>query len=115
MTNALQPATPPPQVQLAAGATGRRDSRVQLLEDTWLLTIFTVLLATALPWFVNAFNIEFGRASWGIFALGVLYVCFTAVSQMTRPDDRWRRRTLTALQIIGVIIIGFVWQHAGAM
>ncbi len=93
----------------------RRDPRVQLLEDAWLLTIFTLLLATALPWFVNTFDIEFGPASWGIFALGVLYVSLGAVAQLTRANLAWRRRALTLVQALGVIVIGFVWQHAGGL
>ena len=29
------------------------DPQAQMLEDTWLLTLFAVLLAIALPWFVR--------------------------------------------------------------
>ena len=72
-----------PQTQPQAGD----DAHVHLLDDTWFLTIFAVLLATALPWFVSAFDIDFARASYGIFALGVLHVALStgAVSIWFKP------------------------------
>ena len=31
--------------------------RVHLLDDTWLLTIVAILVATALPWFASGFEV----------------------------------------------------------
>ena len=41
------------------------DPRVHLLDDTWLLTIFAVLLAIALPWFVSGLHIDFAATAAG--------------------------------------------------
>ena len=87
--------------------------RVHLLDDTWFVTIFAVLLATALPWFVSAFDIDFARASVGIFALGVLQFALSAGAVPKRMSLMWRKRVLAILHAVGVIVLGFIWQHAG--
>ena len=35
-----------------------RDPRIHLLDDLWLITIFAVLFATALPWLLSGLSIE---------------------------------------------------------
>jgi hypothetical protein len=91
------------------------DPRGQLLEDTWLLTIFAVLLATAFPWFVSAFNIDFAAASWALLALGAVYVCMSLCSGARRFAPRTQRRLLGLLNAAGIIAMACVWQRAGAL
>jgi PAS domain-containing protein len=89
--------------------------RVHLLDDIWLLTIVAILLATGVPWFASGFEVEVGMASWGLLALGAIHVAFTILASPTRSHGRWRDRMLTALDLTGVILIGFIWQHVGAL
>lgn len=89
------------------------DPRVHLLDDTWLLTIFAVLLATALPWLVSAFDINFVAASLGLLALGAIHVAFTLLERPMRFGER--RPLLTALHVTGVLVVGFIWMHAGGL
>jgi hypothetical protein len=89
------------------------DPQVHLLDDTWFLTIFAVLFATALPWFVSAIDIDFARASYGIFALGVLHVALSTGAVPKGMSPRGRRRVLAALHAVGVAVLGFIWLHAG--
>jgi hypothetical protein len=91
------------------------DPQAQLLEDTWLLTIFAVLLASAFPWFVSAFNIDFGAASWALLALGAVYVTMSLTANLKRHTPATRRRLLATLNAAGVIAMAFVWQHCGAL
>ena len=58
----------------------RKDLHLQLLDDIWLVTIFAVLLAIALPWFASGFDIDIGTAFWGVFALGAIHLALTAVA-----------------------------------
>lgn len=89
------------------------DPRVHLLDDTWLLTIFAILLATALPWLMSGFDIDFAAVAMGLLALGAIHIVF---SLLTRPaGERRRRSLLTALHIAGVLVVGFVWMHAGGL
>lgn len=88
------------------------DPRVHLLDDTWLLTIFAVLLATALPWLVSGFDIDFFAASIGLLALGAIHVGFTLVA---RPRAGVRRPLPAILHIAGVVVVGFIWLHAGGL
>lgn len=97
--------------QLLAGD----DTHVHLLVDTWFLTIFAVLLATALPWFVSAFDIDFARASYGIFALGVLHIALSTGVVPKGMNPVWRKRVLATLHAVGVTVLGFIWPHAGGM
>lgn len=93
----------------------RDDPRAQLLDDTWLLTIFAALLATALPWFLSGFDIDFTAVSWGVFALGVIHVALASDVVLKRLSIAWRTGALAILHAAGVIVIGFIWLHAGGV
>jgi PAS domain-containing protein len=89
------------------------DPRIHLLDDAWLLTIFAILLATALPWLTGAFDINFVAAALGLLALGAIHIAF---SLLRRPSDAGERRPLlTVLHVSGVVIVGFIWMHAGGL
>jgi PAS domain-containing protein len=89
--------------------------RVHLLDDIWLMTIVAILVATGVPWFASGFEVDVGMASWGLLALGGIHVAFTMLASPSRVHGRWRDRALTFLDILGVILIGFIWQHVGAL
>jgi PAS domain-containing protein len=89
--------------------------RVHLLDDTWLLTIVAILVATALPWFANGFDVDIGMAASGLLALGGIHVAFSLLGAPTRTPGKWQGRLLTLLCLGGVAAIGFIWAHAGAL
>ena len=89
------------------------DPRVHLLDDTWLLTIFAILLATALPWLAGAFELRFMAASLGLLALGAIHSALSVLIRPGRVSDR--RALLTTLHLIGVVVVGFVWMQAGGL
>ena len=89
--------------------------RVHLLDDIWLMTIVAILVATGVPWFASGFEVDLAMASWGLLALGGVHVAFTMLAAPTRSHGKWRDRVLTLLDIGGVILIGFVWQHVGGL
>jgi PAS domain-containing protein len=89
--------------------------RVHLLDDIWLMTIVAILVATGVPWFASGFTVNVGMASWGLLALGGVHVAFTILASPSRVHGRWRDRALTLLDILGVALIGFIWQHVGAL
>jgi hypothetical protein len=89
------------------------DLRARLLGETWFLTIFAVLLATGLPWFVSALKIDVVRASQGIFFLGVIHVLLSNEAVLRVVSDEWRRHAFAALHAAGVSLLGFIWLHAG--
>jgi hypothetical protein len=91
-----------------------QDQRVHLLDDVWLLTIVAVLVATGVPWFANGFEADIGSATWGLLALGGIYIVFAILASPTPYLGPWRDRTLTLLDVVGVILIGFIWGHVGA-
>ena len=91
------------------------DSQGKLLEDTWLLTLFAVLLATALPWFVSAFQIDFSAATWALLGLGILYTALAMVGNLEGAGPATRRRLATLLHAGGIIALGFLWQRCGGL
>jgi PAS domain-containing protein len=91
------------------------EHQAQLLQDTWLLTLFMVLLATAVPWFVSSFAIDFVSASWVLLALGVIYVALTLVAGSSETVSRARARVLAVLHAGGVIGLGLLWQRCGGL
>jgi PAS domain-containing protein len=89
--------------------------RVHLLDDTWLLTIVAILVATALPWLASGFDVDVGMAAWGLLALGGIHVGFALLGSPSRTPSKWQGRVLTLLCLAGVAAIGFIWAHAGAL
>jgi PAS domain-containing protein len=91
------------------------DPRAHPLDDTWLLTISTILLAIAVPWFLSGVRIDFSAAALGLLVLGAIHVGFAGLSRRTNPSAVGRTRTLSALHALGVITVAFIWQHAGGL
>ena len=91
------------------------DPRIHPLDDAWLLTIFTILPAIVLPWFVSGLNIDFAAATIGLLTLGGIHVGFAAMSRRTTRNPVQRTRTLSVLHALGVITVAFIWQHAGGV
>ena len=94
---------------------GWENPRVHLLSDIRLLTIVAIFVATGVPWFATGFEVDVGAASWGLLALGGIHIGCTVLASRTRLHGRWHDRTLMLLDVIGVTLIGFIWQHVGAL
>jgi hypothetical protein len=94
---------------------GWENPRVRLLSDSWLLTIAAILAATGVPWFASGFEVDLGAASWGLLALGGILVALTILESPAAPHGPWSDRALALLDVTGVIVMGFIWQHVGAL
>jgi PAS domain-containing protein len=92
-----------------------RDPRVHLLDDTWLLTIFAILLASAVPWLVNGLDVDFAAAAAGLLALAGLHLAFTALVNPARAHHAWHTPALAALHAAGIAVVTFVWMQAGGL
>src|SRR5437667_3617268 len=91
------------------------DPRVHLLDDTWLLTIFAILLGIALPWFVSGLHIDFAATAAGLLALAAVHVVLAAISGV-RPSSQSRGTLgLSSLHALGVAAMVFIWHHAGGL
>jgi PAS domain-containing protein len=89
------------------------DPRIHLLDDTWLLTIFAVLLATFVPWLVSSLDIDFIATALGLLALGALHIGFVMVGRPARAGER--RPMLAAMHVAGIVLVGFIWLNAGGL
>ena len=92
-----------------------RNPRVHLLDDIWLAIIVAILIATAVPWLASGFDVDVGMATWGLLALGGIHIAFVLLGSPLRAPGARSDRTLTFLSLVGVVVIGFIWQHAGAL
>jgi hypothetical protein len=91
------------------------DPRVHLLDDTWLLTIFAIVLATVLPWVASGFEVDIAGTALGLLALGALHVAFTGLINPARAPSSMRARALSGLHAVGIIVVGFIWHHVGGL
>ena len=94
---------------------GWENQRIHLLSDIWLLTIAAILIATGVPWFANGFEVDAGAASWGLLAVGGIQGAFAILSSRAWLHGRWHNHLLTLMDVTGVILIGNIWQHVGAL
>jgi PAS domain-containing protein len=92
-----------------------QNPRIHLLDDMWLLTIVAIVVAIGVPWLFSGFAVQAGVASWGLLGLGGVHIAFTFLGSPNRSDGRSRDYALTVLDVIGVMLIGFVWAHVGAL
>ena len=81
------------------------------LEDCWLLTICMTLLASAWPWLTHAAQVDFGAIAWGALTLGAFYVTLLAI--VHQASRRARALLATLLHVAGIIVLGYIWLHAG--
>jgi PAS domain-containing protein len=92
-----------------------RDPRIHLLDDLWLLTVFALLFATAVPWLVSGLAIDFIATAAGLVVLGAIHVALTVLAGGAAQRSRRPPRVLTALHVLGVLSIAYIWQHAGGL
>jgi hypothetical protein len=97
----------------AQASQGWSDPSSHLLDDTWLLTILAVLLATALPWVLSGFDVNFVAAALGLLVLGAVHFGFATFGRRVRAEGR--RGVLIALHVIGVCTVGFIWINVGGL
>ena len=86
--------------------------RVHLLDDVWLLTIVTILVATGVPWLASGFEVDVGTASWGLLALGGIHIAFTSLATPARAQGRWHDRAITALNVVGVMLVSWFFLNS---
>jgi hypothetical protein len=92
---------------------GARHSGAHLLDDAWLLAIFAILFATALPWLLGDLPLNFLAVSLGLLALGAIHFCFSTLGRLA--SFRQQRRLLKLLHAGGVCIVAFIWMNAGGV
>jgi PAS domain-containing protein len=93
----------------------QENASVQLLNDIWLLTIVAVIIGTGVPWIASNFQVNFAGASVGLLALGAVHVAQTLLGTPLRQQANWHMKAMTALEVAGVVLIGFIWDHVGAL
>ena len=103
--------SPPPYESPAA----LRQTQIRVLDDVWLLTLFALVLATGVPWFVSGFDIAFGAVSLGLLGLAALHVTLTFFTGSGTFTGAWHVPVLTALHAAGVVTMGIVWHHGGGL
>ena len=91
------------------------DPRAHPLADTWLLTIFTILLAIGLARVAGGLEIDFAVCALGLLALAVIHVGFAVVGARMAARPELRTRLLTALHLLAVVAVAFIWQRSGGL
>ena len=92
-----------------------RKTQIRVLDDVWLLTLFALLLATGVPWFVGEFAIAFGPVLLGVLGLGALHMVLAYSGESGAFTGAWHVPTLTALHAAGVVTMGLVWHNGGGL
>lgn len=92
----------------------QENSRLQLLNDIWMLTIVAVLVGIGVPWLASDFQIDVVPAGWGLLALGALHIALTILGSPLRREA-WRLKVVAVFEITGVVLLGYVWDHVGAL
>jgi hypothetical protein len=107
----MSPALTPPAAPARADTAGD----IQLLDNAWLLTLVAVLLAAAAPRLLGTADIDVVAIAWGVLGLGAIHVIVAGVAEAQRAAARWVAPTLLTVHAAGVLLIGLIWQFAGAL
>jgi hypothetical protein len=91
------------------------DPRVHLLDDLWLLTLFAMLFAAGVPWFLGALEVRVGAALLGLTTVALIHFGFTALATPASMLRRWRRGALLGLHAAGIVAIGYTWLQVGGL
>ena len=91
------------------------DPRAHPLGDTWLVTMFTVLLSVGLPRLASGLPIDFAGCAVGLLALAIIHVGFALAAGRMAAGSELRTRAFVVLHALGVVTLGLVWPHAGGL
>jgi PAS domain-containing protein len=91
------------------------DPRVHLLDDLWLLAIFSILFAAGVPWLTGSLDIQVGAALLGLLALAAIHIGFTVLTTPAPGINLGRRRALALLHALGVVVVALIWHYAGGV
>jgi PAS domain-containing protein len=101
------------------GSIERRDAgllalreRKRVLDAIWLATLLLLLAAIAVPWYVRILDIDLGRLTWVLFGYALTYLGATLAADRLR-SSRGILGMATALQIVGILVLGLVWYLLG--
>ena len=88
--------------------------RKRLFDDVWLLTLFVIFLAIAVPWFLRILDVELGSLAWSLFGFGLLYLPVAIAADGI--DNRLHLLLMIgSLQGVGIVFLGCVWHLAGGL
>lgn len=88
--------------------------RKRVLDAVWLLTLFVVLLAVAVPWYLRILEIDLAPVAWGTFAFAGLYVAGARLAERLE-SRRAMLAAVTAAQLSGVVFLAVFWHLAGGL
>ena len=60
-------------------------------------------------------DIDAVATAWGVLGLGAIHVLVAAVAETGRAASRWVPPALLTVHASGVLLIGVIWQFAGAL
>jgi hypothetical protein len=86
--------------------------RKKFFDSVWFLTLFAVLLATGIPWYLRILDISFGRIVWGLFGCN-LFLLATNAAVKARPKIRGLQIVVGLQQCVGILTVGMLWHFAG--
>ena len=76
----------------------------RLFDDLWLLSLFVMLLALGVPWFLRVLAIDFASVSWSLFIYGVLFLAISMAANSLEDRRLLSAATNTlALAVYGPI------------
>lgn len=96
---------------IAAGLVALRE-RKRLFDDVWLVTLFVILLAIAVPWFLRLLDVPLGPVVWSLFGFGALYLGFARWGD-SLENPPVMLGVIGLVQATGVLFLGLVWHLAG--
>ncbi|MBZ0114272.1 MAG: PAS domain-containing protein [Thermoanaerobaculia bacterium] len=92
---------------------GLRERR-RLNETLWFLTLWSAMLAIAVPWYLRLLTVELGPPARLLFGFGVfVWVGFALTERL--HTRRAVLATISTIHLTGVLVLGWTWQMAGGL
>ena len=88
--------------------------RKRLFDDVWLLTLFVIFVAIAVPWFLRILDLDLGPLAWSLFGFGLAYMAGVIATDRIE-SHRNLLFVIGTVQALGVLFLGYLWHLVGGL
>lgn len=88
--------------------------RKRLFDDVWLLTLFVIFVAIAIPWFLRILDLDLGPLAWSLFGFGLAYMAGVIATDRIESHQHLLL-VIGTVHALGMLFLGYLWHLVGGL